>query len=55
MCIRDSYWGGWGGSVVINDLDNRITMTYMMNRMQDGLVGNQTSALLLTALNDITA
>lgn len=47
------YWGGWGGSLVINDLDNRITMTYMMNRMQAGLVGNETSIALGAALNDI--
>ena len=48
------YWGGWGGSIVINDLDNHITMAYMMNRMQDGLVGNQTSAALIDALLAIT-
>jgi CubicO group peptidase (beta-lactamase class C family) len=27
------YWGGLGGSVVINDLDNRLTIAYAMNRM----------------------
>ncbi len=26
-------WGGWGGSMVINDLDNRMTITYVMNKM----------------------
>jgi len=25
------YWGGWGGSIVVNDLDHRMTVTYMMN------------------------
>lgn len=47
------YWGGWGGSIVINDLDHRITMAYMMNRMQAGLVGNDTSVTLYTALRSI--
>lgn len=47
------YWGGWGGSIVINDLDHRVTMAYMMNRMQGGLVGNDTSVALYTALRSI--
>ncbi len=50
---RLCYWGGWGGSIIINDLDNRITMAYMMNRMQAGLVGNETSAALVTALGSL--
>jgi CubicO group peptidase (beta-lactamase class C family) len=49
------YWGGWGGSLILNDLDNRITVAYMMNRMQDGLVGNLTSIALVDALGAITA
>jgi CubicO group peptidase (beta-lactamase class C family) len=47
------FWGGWGGSIIINDLDNRVTLAYMMNRMQAGLVGNDTSAALITALGEI--
>jgi CubicO group peptidase (beta-lactamase class C family) len=50
---RVCYWGGWGGSIVINDLDNRITMTYMMNRMQAGLVGNETSVALIGKLGEL--
>jgi hypothetical protein len=38
--MRLCYWGGWGGSMVINDLDHRTTITYMMNRMEAGLVGD---------------
>lgn len=52
---KKCFWGGWGGSIVLNDLDNRITLSYMMNRMQDGLVGNETSGALIAALNTITA
>ncbi|MGB3735744.1 MAG: serine hydrolase domain-containing protein [Ilumatobacter sp.] len=47
------YWGGWGGSIVVNDLDHRVTMAYMMNRMQAGLVGNDTSVALYAALRSI--
>lgn len=34
---RACFWGGWGGSVVIDDLDARTTFAYAMNRMGDGL------------------
>ena len=34
------YWGGWGGSVIVVDLDARLTFAYMMNRMESGLVGD---------------
>lgn len=47
------YWGGWGGSIVVNDLDHRVTMSYMMNRMQAGLVGNETSVALYAALRSV--
>lgn len=50
---RVCYWGGWGGSIVVNDLDHRVTMAYMMNRMQAGLVGNDTSVALYAALRSI--
>ena len=50
---RICYWGGWGGSIVVNDLDNRLTMTYMMNRMQAGLVGNDTSMALVSTLGTL--
>lgn len=52
---KKCFWGGWGGSIVLNDLDNRITLTYMMNRMQEGLVGNETSMALINALDAIAA
>ena len=34
------FWGGWGGSIVINDCDNRLTVAYVMNRMGEGTVGD---------------
>jgi CubicO group peptidase (beta-lactamase class C family) len=30
---RRCYWGGLGGSVVVNDLERRLTVAYAMNRM----------------------
>lgn len=50
---RVCYWGGWGGSIIINDVDNRVTMAYMMNRMQAGLVGNETSFALVGKLKEL--
>ena len=34
------FWGGWGGSVIIVDVGRRMTISYMMNRMDAGLVGD---------------
>ena len=47
---RVCYWGGWGGSVVLNDTANNITMSYVMNRMQLGIIGNETSFALVESL-----
>ncbi len=33
---RACYWGGWGGSIVLNDLDANVTFAYAMNRMGEG-------------------
>ena len=30
---RRCYWGGLGGSIVINDLENRLTIAYAMNKL----------------------
>ncbi len=45
---RICFWGGWGGSVVINDLDRRMTFAYMMNQMAPGIIGGPTAEALLT-------
>ncbi|NQV69813.1 MAG: beta-lactamase family protein [Pseudohongiella sp.] len=44
------YWGGWGGSVVIIDQDARASMSFVMNKMHGGLVGDARSARLLAAV-----
>jgi CubicO group peptidase (beta-lactamase class C family) len=37
---RTFYWGGWGGSMIIMDLDRRLTISYVMNRMAPGILGS---------------
>ncbi|HVA70680.1 MAG TPA: serine hydrolase domain-containing protein [Acidimicrobiales bacterium] len=37
---RGCYWGGYGGSIIIMDQDVELTVAYMMNKMQFGLVGD---------------
>ncbi len=34
------FWGGLGGSIVVSDLDYRLTVAYVMNRMEVGLLGD---------------
>lgn len=43
------FWGGWGGSIVINDLDARMTFAYMMNKMAPGVIGSPRSEVLVRA------
>ena len=47
---RALYWGGWGGSVTIIDLDSRTTISYVMNLMGPGIIGsNRAEAYVRTA------
>lgn len=46
------FWGGWGGSAVVNDLDHRATFSYAMNRMQPGLLGSENGVAYITAFYD---
>ncbi|GKT55256.1 beta-lactamase [Colletotrichum tofieldiae] len=34
------FWGGWGGSMVINDVGRHVTIAYAMNKMDAGAAGN---------------
>src|SRR5215213_4051797 len=44
------YWGGWGGSLVVNDVDAGFTMAYVMNRMGMGTVGDDRAHRILRAV-----
>jgi CubicO group peptidase (beta-lactamase class C family) len=46
---RACFWGGWGGSLAVIDLDARISFAYMMSKMGEGTVGDMRAANLLIA------
>lgn len=46
------WWGGYGGSVVAVDLDEKISLSYVMNKMVSSLVGDPRSEKLINALYD---
>lgn len=52
---RAFFWGGWGGSLAIIDLDERLSIAYVMNRMDGDLLGDvrggSLSASVYSALN----
>ena len=49
MGPRSCAWGGYGGSLVFNDLDARLTVAYVMNRMEPGLIGDNRGASIALA------
>ncbi len=46
---RAFYWGGWGGSLAVVDLDQKMSFSYVMNKMHPTLDGDMRSANLLLA------
>jgi CubicO group peptidase (beta-lactamase class C family) len=40
MGSRGCYWGGFGGSVIVMDQEQELTIAYMMNKMRVGLIGD---------------
>ncbi|MGW6376544.1 serine hydrolase domain-containing protein [Rhodococcus sp. NPDC055112] len=53
--VRDGrvcWWAGFGGSMLVNDLDNRVTFAYTMNKMAPGLIGSDRSDAYLHATNE---
>jgi CubicO group peptidase (beta-lactamase class C family) len=49
---RICFWGGWGGSVILMDLDRHMTISYMMNKMGAGIIGSERSAAYTRAVYD---
>ena len=47
---RIAFWGGWGGSLIILDVDRGVTVSYVMNRMAPGIVGSDRAEAYLTAV-----
>ncbi len=53
---RICFWGGWGGSMVIAHPDRRLTISYMMNKMADGvLISSPTADSYITAIYEALA
>ncbi|MFJ2296914.1 hypothetical protein ACIOG7_35460 [Streptomyces sp. NPDC087894] len=46
---RIAFWGGWGGSMAIMDLDRRMTISYVMNHIGAGILGSQRAVAYTTA------
>lgn len=40
---RVAFWGGWGGSLILNDVGRGLTFSYMMNKMSSGIIGSERS------------
>ena len=49
---RMCFWGGWGGSLVVNDLDAGVTVAYVMNKMGEGTMGDLRGAVIALAALD---
>lgn len=47
---RICFWGGWGGSMIVTDLDRRLTVSYVMNRMSAGIIGSPRAEAYLRAV-----
>lgn len=47
---RTFYWGGWGGSVAVVDLDAKLSFSYVMNKMNSSLTGDTRTIRLVRAL-----
>ncbi|RMZ75690.1 hypothetical protein DV738_g5342, partial [Chaetothyriales sp. CBS 135597] len=50
---RKCFWGGWGGSIVIMDLDHKMTISYMMNKMYEGTMGSDNTEQYIRAIYEI--
>jgi len=50
---RICFNGGWGGSIIIMDLDRRMTISYMTHQISPGIIGSDRSAAYVTAIYDV--
>lgn len=52
---RAFFWGGWGGSLAVIDLDARVSIAYVMNRMESNLMGDPRGASIAQAVYEALA
>ncbi|MGW4593533.1 serine hydrolase domain-containing protein [Amycolatopsis thermoflava] len=45
-----AFWGGWGGSMVLTHPGQGLTISYVMNKMSDGIIGSDRAESYLTAI-----
>ncbi len=49
---RICFWGGWGGSMTIMFPLQRLTISYVMNKMAPGIIGSDRAAAYVTTILD---
>jgi len=47
---RSFYWGGWGGSLCLIDLDAKVACAYVMNKMNHTTMGDRRGLDLVAAV-----
>ncbi|KAJ9664368.1 hypothetical protein H2198_000297 [Neophaeococcomyces mojaviensis] len=47
---RICFWGGYGGSIIIMDLDRRLTISYVMNRLDNVGIGSRRTKIYVKAI-----
>jgi CubicO group peptidase (beta-lactamase class C family) len=52
---RAFFWGGWGGSLAVIDLETRASIAYVMNRMEANLMGDPRGAGVNKAAHECLA
>lgn len=46
---RSCFWGGWGGSICLIDVDAGLSIAYVMNKMANALMGDMRGGLVVFA------
>jgi CubicO group peptidase (beta-lactamase class C family) len=49
---RICFWGGWGGSMTIMFPLQKMTISYVMNKMSPGIIGSDRSEAYIRAILD---
>jgi CubicO group peptidase (beta-lactamase class C family) len=52
---RTCFWAGWGGSMAVVDVENDLTVAYVMNRMRSAITGDMRAARVIFAAHEAAA
>ncbi|KAJ6121619.1 hypothetical protein N7512_004084 [Penicillium capsulatum] len=47
---RVCFWSGWGGSMFIMDMERKMTISYIMNKMAQGTLGNENAGAYISEI-----